>query len=299
MKKTRPKLSVVVAFYNMRREAERTLYSLTSNYQLGVNQDDYEVIILDSNSTKPLDHNWVESIQNNFVYRYVESRWPTPCEAMNVGIRMAKADAVVCLIDGARILSPGVLSKMIQVNNLYDNAFIQTIALHIGDKLQNESVEEGYNQEFEDELIATVDWQNNGYLLFNVSCLAASSRGGFLNPISESNCFCGPKLKLLQLDGFDEDFKSPGGGIVNHDILNRILEDESIQPVMLFGEGTFHQFHGGVATNVPRAIHPWKIFFEEYRELRGKAYAPIVRQPIYFGCLHEYARRFVISDEKA
>ena len=87
MNKTRPKLSVVVAFYNMRREAVRTLYSLTSNYQLGVNQDDYEVIILDSNSTKPLDHNWVESIQNNFVYRYVESRWPTPCEAMNVGIK--------------------------------------------------------------------------------------------------------------------------------------------------------------------------------------------------------------------
>ena len=84
-----PKLSVVVVFFNMRREAVRTLYSLTTNFQTDLEEKDYEVIVLDSNSSDPLNPEWVESIQNNFTYRYVESQWPTPCEAMNVGIKMA------------------------------------------------------------------------------------------------------------------------------------------------------------------------------------------------------------------
>ena len=116
-----------------------------------------------------------------------------------------------------------------------------------------------------------------------------------MHPIPESNCFCAPKRKLLELKGFDEGFKSIGGGIVNHDVLNRIMEDELIQPVMLLGEASFHQFHGGVATNVPWAMHPMKVYLEEYRELRGKPYEPVVRQPFYFGELHEYSRRFVMG----
>ena len=85
-----PKLSIVVAFFNMQREAIRTLYSLTTKYQLSINESDYEVIVLDSNSSEPLDPKWIESIQDNFTYRYVESEWPTPCRAMNVGIEMAE-----------------------------------------------------------------------------------------------------------------------------------------------------------------------------------------------------------------
>ena len=299
MKTITPRLSVLVVFYNMRREAIRTLYSLTTKYQLGVDESDYEVIVLDSNSSEPLDSEWVESIQNNFTYRYVESLWPTPCRAMNTGIEIAGADTIVCMIDGARILSPGVLSKMIQANTLFEKSFVQTIALHIGEKIQNLSVEEGYNQEIEDGLFATIDWHQDGYQLFNISCLASSSKYGFLCSISESNCFCAPKIKLQELGGFDEKFKSIGGGIVNHDVLNRILEDESVQPVMLLGEASFHQFHDGVATNVPRAEHPMKIFLKEYCELRGKPYKPVVRQPFYFGDLHEYARRFVINEVDA
>ena len=46
----KPKLSVVIAFFNMRREAARTLYSLTTDYQRDIGIDDYEVIVLDSGS---------------------------------------------------------------------------------------------------------------------------------------------------------------------------------------------------------------------------------------------------------
>jgi hypothetical protein len=214
---------------------------------------------------------------------------------MNVGIEVAKAENVVCMIDGARILSPGVLAKMIKAESLFEKPFVQTIAMHIGDKFQNDSVLEGYNQTVEDKLIATIDWQQDGYQLFNISCLACSSMNGFLNPISESNCFSIAKDKLIAIGGFDESFRTKGGGIVNHDVLNRILQDPLVQPVMLLGEANFHQFHGGIATNVSSAEHPMKDFLNEYYELRGKPYTAIVRQPFYFGDVHEYARKFMIN----
>ena len=37
-------LTVVVVFYNMRREAARTLHSLTRAYQRGIEDLDYEVL---------------------------------------------------------------------------------------------------------------------------------------------------------------------------------------------------------------------------------------------------------------
>ena len=43
-------LSVVVVFYNMRREAERTLQSLSRAYQRGIDDLDYEVIVVENGS---------------------------------------------------------------------------------------------------------------------------------------------------------------------------------------------------------------------------------------------------------
>ena len=45
-------LSVVVVFHNMRREAERTLHSLSRAYQRGVDDLDYEVIVIDNGSPR-------------------------------------------------------------------------------------------------------------------------------------------------------------------------------------------------------------------------------------------------------
>ena len=43
-------LSVVVVVHNMRREAARTLYSLSSRYQQGLGELDYEVIVVENGS---------------------------------------------------------------------------------------------------------------------------------------------------------------------------------------------------------------------------------------------------------
>ncbi len=139
----KPKLSVVIAFFNMRREAARTLYSLTTDYQRDIGIDDYEVIVLDSGSTEVLDEHWVKSLQNNFRYRYIESKLPTPCRALNSGAAMARSDTLVNIIDGARILSPGILSSMLRAQQAFDSPFTYTIGMHLGHKSQNEAILEG------------------------------------------------------------------------------------------------------------------------------------------------------------
>ena len=292
----KPKISVVVIFYNMRREAARTLYSLTTQYQQGISEDDYEVLVIDSGSQEPLDENHVTSLQQNFRYQFVETSLPTPCQAMNTGIEMARGKTVACLVDGARILSPGILQNMQRATLLFKRPLVYTIGMHLGSIRQNQAMQEGYDQHIEDELLASVDWQQNGYSLFDIACLAGSSKDGFINPIVESNCFSVARSALLDIGGFDEAFQSPGGGLVNLDVFRKLTTDPDISPVMLVGEATFHQFHGGVSTNVPVADSPWKIYQAEYAALRGQEFDFIgfTSPPYLMGELREESRRFFL-----
>lgn len=86
---------------------------------------------------------------------------------------------------------------------------------------------------------------------------------------------------------------------MNHDFRNRVLGIPGIVPVGVLGEGVFHQFHGGVATNVPLTDHPWENFDQEYKRLRGKAFAPIAGpDPLYIGSMSAAARRFVFASQE-
>lgn len=289
----RPRLSVVVAFHNMRREAQRTLQALTLGYQRGVRAEDYEVIVVDSQSTAALDPRWVESLQSNFRYRFVESANPTPNRAMNVGVGMARAQRVCCMIDGARIPSPGIVAGMMQASDAFAPAYVMSLGMHLGPKTQNESVSDGYNQTVEDALLDTVNWRADGYELFRISTAAVSSQGGYFQPVAETNCFAAPKKTLLELGGFDERFVEPGGGLVNLHLHNLLVMHPQLRPVMLLGEATFHQFHGGVATNTPSAQSPFSRFAAEYERIVGHPFRKQWRAPSYFGQMPESARRFL------
>ena len=112
-----------------------------------------------------------------------------------------------------------------------------------------ESVQQGYNQEQEDRLLEQARWTEDGYRLFDISVFAGSSAGGWFKPIGESNAIFMRKALWDELGGFDERFQSPGGGYVNLDTLSRAVALPGVTVVTLLGEGTFHQVHGGVATN--------------------------------------------------
>lgn len=296
VKKHKIKLSVILIFFNMEREAKRTLFSLSLDYQKNIQINDYEVIVIDSGSDKPLKKEWVESYQDNFHYRYVDSEFPSPCRALNFGIDLANSDTVVCCIDGARILSPNILSLMIKAQILFKHSFVYTLGFHLGRKIQNLAIEDGYSQTIEDELLEEIDWKKNGYQLFSKSCLAGSSSKGYFKSISESNCFSIEKRIIKQIGGFDERFILPGGGLVNLDVFRQLHDLDIVQPVMLLGEGTFHQFHGGVATNVLRKDHPFEKFKVEYHSIRGKDHDLLdykQENRFYLGSVDKYSAPFI------
>jgi glycosyltransferase involved in cell wall biosynthesis len=288
-------LSVIVILYNMRREARRTLYALTNSYQRNVDEISYEVVVIDNGSTEPLEESFVRKLGENFRYVYFQADTPSPCAALNYGAEVAKGKWVTVFIDGARIPSPGILHYSMLASRLYDKPFIYTLGMHIGRKPQNHLAEENYSQKDEDELLATIDWEHDGYSLFDVSSVALSSKNGYFSRLTESNCITISRSTWEEVGGFDERFASAGGGLTNLDFFNRVHEVNDVNPVMLLGEATFHQFLGGTATNVPLKDHPWGKMAEEYLSIRGKPFDSSHRNPIYFGNVHPRCYRLLTA----
>jgi hypothetical protein len=289
----RPELSMIVIFHDMRREATRTLFSLSPTYQRGVNADDYEVIAIDNGSTEPLSSREVQAVAPNFRYLSYATASRSPVDAVNLGVDMARSENVAICIDGARILSPGILRYSLMSFRAFAHPFVCTLGWHLGDEVQNKSIAKGYSQTVEDRLLASVDWQTNGYALFSISALALSCADGWFSSIAESNCFAIAKKEFLRLGGFCDGFQVAGGGLVNLDFFSSACKASHLEPVVLLGEGTFHQFHGGVATNVPLPEHPWPRFHEEYARVRGRPYTPPPFRPHYLGHLPPEAKRFL------
>jgi hypothetical protein len=280
-----PVLSVIVVFHDMRREAPRTLRTLSVPYQRDVAPGDYEVIAVDNGSRDPLQPPDLEVPGLAPLHRREPPGDPSPCAAINRAVAQARGEFVMICIDGARMLSPGILRLALDSLATREHPFVYTLGMHIGPRPQNESMLEGYDQDAEDRLLATIPWETDGYRLFAISSLAYSSGGGFFSTLSESNCFALRRDDFLALGGMDERFASAGGGLVNLDFFNRAHAIAGVGPVMLLGEATFHQFHGGVATNVPRSEHPWPRMAEEYRAIRGQAFATSASRPDYAGWL--------------
>ena len=181
--------------------------------------------------------------------------------------------------------SPGLIAKAIAAAKLHALPVIGTIAFHLGPKPQPTSIKEGYNQAVEDEMLARARWEEDAYRLFGLSVFAVSSEAGWFEIPMESNAIFCRAEHWRSLGLWDERFASPGGGLVNLDAWRRACETDGAQLIMLLGEATFHQVHGGVATNNPGT--PYALFQEEYARLRGHPYALPTRRPLYFGSLPE------------
>ncbi len=292
---SRPLLSVVVVFHNMQREAPRTLHSLTLSYQTMTEPFAYEVIAIDNNSSKPLDRALVESFGPRFEYHYFPTESRSPVDAINFGAKIAKGRYLAINIDGARILSPGIFDAIAKSVKIYTSPFIYTLGLHLGPNIQNESILEGYNQDVEDQMLEEIDWQADGYRLFEMSSLAGSSAQGYLGPIAESNCFCLPRNTYWELGGLNREFQAPGGGLVNLDMFRRATHFDGVTPLLLLGEGTFHQIHGGIATNVPPDESPWEDFQAEYVRIYGKRWQDdLTLLPVLFGKVHPATQKLMI-----
>ena len=276
-------LSVIVVLFNMQREAPRTLYTLSALYQTRVSEEDYEVIVVDNGSIHPMSEEQVKSFGNNFRYLLCsDPAEPSPCKAINIAVGHAEGEYVGVMIDGARMASPGLIRNAIDALRLYDQSIVATLSWHLGPKAQSLSILDGYCQDTEDRLLDAIDWKGNGYRLFNASSFAWSSACGYFGNILESNAFFMSKSFYGALEGFDEKFRLPGGGMANLDFYKRACEFANTNVILLFGEGTFHQVHGGVATNAISSDYIESASFD-YCTIRGMKYSPPRNSAILFG----------------
>jgi hypothetical protein len=275
-----PRLSVVVVAYDMARELPRTLRSLAPRYQQGITADEYEVIVMDNGSPLAIEPGVFDAFAGSVRHVRVDDAPPGPQRAANLGIEMAQADLVGLLIDGARMASPGLLAHALQAARLSTRPVVATLGFHLGPVRHMDAATAGYDQAREDALLIETEWESDGYRLFEISTLAASSARGWFAPMGESNGLFMPNVMWQELGGLDERFALRGGGLANHDLYRRACALENAQLIVLLGEATFHQIHGGAATS---GRITWDEMQAEYVALRGTRYAPPETERTYFG----------------
>ena len=200
-------LSVVVVAYGMARELPRTLRSLASPYQRGIDPADYEVVVVDNGSPTPVDRGARGVLPG-----------PIPAHPARPGAAVARSGGQrrhrgrrgrarradrrrrphgVTRVAGHGRSWPGGLAA---------RPVIATAGWHLGPVRHMEAAEAGYDQAAEDELLGGIDWEADGYRLFEIATLAGSSGRGWFGPLSESSALFLPADLWTDLGGLDERF---------------------------------------------------------------------------------------------
>jgi hypothetical protein len=291
----KPFLSVVVVIYSMPDQAERTLRSLASGYQRGVREDDYEVVVVENRSDQLLGAARARATGGNVRYFLREEAQRTPVHAVNFGAGRARGSHIAIMIDGARMLSPGVLRLTLDALALSPHAAVATPGYHLGSVTQQQAVDAGYGAAEEALLLAGIAWPADGYRLFEIAAFSESGREGFLLPGPESNFLAMSRALWREIGGMDRRYDDNGGGYANHDLYKRTLEHPQTTCYLLFGEGSFHQYHGGITTGTPAAEREKvcaQIIAQDFR-LRGDNRDHPARPPVFFGALHPASYRFL------
>lgn len=279
------KISFVVIAYKMQREVTRTVQSLARSYQQGSEGIDYEVVVIDNGSPEPLDLSDLGDIGVPVRLFRRENAKVSPADAINFGVAQSRGDYVAVMIDGARMLTPGVVRGASDALALAQQPVIAVLGLHLGPAHQRVTVEEGYSKEVEDQLLESIRWPTDGYRLFEIGAWGGSCTGGWMTRASESNCIVVSRQFYGELGGYNEGFEMPGGGLVNLDFYKRAVEYATSTLIYLAGEGCFHQLHGGVTTGKRQQGHSFQELDAEYRALRGEGFKAPQEQPLLYGQL--------------
>ncbi|GAB4069439.1 glycosyltransferase [Ancylobacter sonchi] len=270
-----PEISLVLVSYNMTAQLRRTLMSLAPAYQRNCPPGRCEVIVVDNGSAVAPTLEEIATPGLDITLHAWRDAPHSPVPALNFGIAQATAPIIAVWIDAARLATPGLIEAYLRACRLHPNPVVASYNYHLGAKPQYHSVAEGYDEATEAELLASIDWPNDGYRLFDISVLEVGQ--SWPGPMLESNALCLPRASWKALGGYEARFSSPGGGAANPDMFSRACALPDVQLIKIANEGTFHQVHGGIATNATDHAIFRKLALE-YMKIRKKPLAP-VRQP--------------------
>lgn len=286
------KLSIIVIGYEMPGQLANTLYSLSVDFQKNVSADDYEVIVVENSSSSNMDPAIINHLSGHFSHFLRDEPGTSPVPAFNAGLREAKGDIIGILIDGARLITPRVLEHVLRVHTAFESPLIAIPGYHIGTQEH-----EFYGPERiaeEQALLTSIDWKNNGYDIFHHACFSAGNRRGYFHPMMECNALFTTRKSLKKIDDGDERFNLPGGGSYNLHLYRSLGILPENQLVILPGEGSFHQFHGGVTTSsIPDREAKLKGFNEQLNSFWNGQFKALTREPILYGNIPAQALPFM------
>ena len=274
-------LTIVICAYNMARELPRTILTLAAGCQRELGDLSYEIVVIDHGSADPIDASDLVPFASNVSVLRVDSAPISPVAAINAVMAQAAGELLALWIDGARMASPGLIGTAVRALRADPKRIVGSLGFHLGPDVQMRSVQAGYNQEQEDLLLASVPWERDGYQLFSIAVLAGSSSEGWFGNMAESNAVFFHRDFWQATGGLDTRFQAAGGGLVNLDFWSRAIACSGHRPWILLGEGTFHQVHGGAATNGTEESR--RKMHEEYEALFGRPFSAPRYAPQFIG----------------
>lgn len=284
-----PKLSIIVTAYRMSRQLENTLFSLSIHYQRNVERSDYEVIVVENESADEIDASIIDKLGDNFRYYRREETSASPVAAVNFAFEQCRGEFIGLIIDGARMVTPRTIEYALMAYKISADAVVMVPGYHLGSQEQHLH-SENYSFSQDQELLSSIEWKNNGYLLFTISTFSNGNRRGYLQPMMECSCIFASMANCVRIGYADKRFCLPGGGGINLHIYRSLgmLPDSKL--FVLPGEGSFHQFHGGVTTsNDASRAQTMERYNRQLNELWPGGFQALRREPILLGAVTQWA----------
>jgi glycosyltransferase involved in cell wall biosynthesis len=296
---TTPQLSVIVIIHRMSRQAANTLYSLSPAFQRNVSGSDYEIVVVENDSDDALGQARAEAQAENLRYFQRQEPGVSPVPALNFGFEQSRAPLVGFIIDGARMVTPRTIEYALAAGRIFDHPLCVVPGYHLGAKQHHFHETSGYSEEVERELLEKIDWKNNGYDLFSVCCFSGANPRGFFTQFLESNCFFCRRESFEKIGRADPRFNLPGGGSVNIFVYHALARLPESRLVVLAGEGSFHQFHGGVTTmEVEDRDERLQTHRTNLAEVFGGPFKGMHREPTILGSLPAASEAFLQVSSK-
>jgi hypothetical protein len=283
-------LSVVVIAHRMAAQLANTLYTLTPAYQHNLAGIDYEVVVVENQSDDCLAEALVAGLPPNFRYFRRDEPGRSPVAAINFGFAQCTGDYIGLLVDGARLLSPRVLEYAALAWRMDRGSITMVPGYHLGTQQHHEVVDGASACAEEAALLASIDWRANGYLLFSIATLGGGNAAGLLQPFMESNCMFASREQFARIGYADPRFQLDGGGSINLHMFRALGMQRDTRLVVLPGEGSFHQYHGGVTTRA-RADRAEELAAHK-RQLHGiwrDTFHSLRREPLLLGAVTPWA----------
>lgn len=293
-------LSILVIVHKMPRQALNTVYSLSPAHQKNISSE-YEIVVVENASSENISQKALFAISPGIRYFLREETSQSPAKAINFGLSKCRGSHVCLMIDGARMASPRIIEYANLALSASTHCLVAIPGYNIGPQQHHLNIQSSYGENEEIALLEKSRWKENGYRLFDISSIGDANSNGFMNPLLESNCFFSSTENFQRIGGANIEFDLPGGGSLNLHMFRQLGMLPDIQYFLIPGEGTFHQFHGGITTS---QAADREIVLESHRKQLHSYWSggfhSLRREPILIGSITSHAMRYLkYSSRKA